>query len=266
MFNNLFTRLIFICTFFLAPLSLSGEILEFNSMHNLEEYLTPGSLIVFDIDNTLIEPVQELGKDQWFGRKIQRYIEQGFNSKNALEVTLKQWTAVQNITDMQLAEPGIDTLIKKLQKQGFSTIGLTTRGLDLCNRTIDQLQSVKIKLDRTHKNKKDIFFHIEKVGVLYRGGIIFTCNTHKGKALFKFLKKSNLKPSHVVFINDKHSHLLPVEEYCEKHNILFTGLRYNQLDPKVQNFRMDIADLQEAQFGKIVSDENAEAKLSESAY
>lgn len=242
--------------------SLSAEIYETMHMHEIYDHIEPGMLLVFDIDNTLLEPVQELGSNQWFENKIKEYISYGYNRQDALEKTLRQWTAIQSITQVKLVEPEIDTIVRKLQNDGYTVMGLTTRGLGISTCTITQLNSAKIDLTRTAPTQKEIFFNNER-GVLFRGGALFTAATHKGKALEKLLEAVDLKPSSILFINEKLSHILPVEDFCEKANIPFVGLRYGHTDEKVKNFRKQIAEVQFYHFGHILSNEAADRILHE---
>lgn len=247
---------------FLFTTSLPAEIYETYNMSELYNHLKPGMLVVFDIDNTLIEPVQELGSNQWFEKRIKEYISYGHNKGEALEKALREWTAIQSITLVKLVEPGIDTIIKDLQNQGYTVMGLTTRGLGLSTRTVEQLQTVGIDLTMTAPTQEEVFFMNER-GVLFRGGALFTAATHKGEALRKLLEASSYAPTSIMFINDKYSHLVPVEEYCSNDNIPYVGLRYGYTDEKVKNHRKQIADVQFYHFGHILSDDAAERILHE---
>lgn len=242
--------------------TLPAEIHETFNMSELYSHLKPGMLVVFDIDNTLIEPVQELGSNQWFEKRIKEYLSYGYNSQDALQAALKEWTAIQNITLVKLVEPGIEGIVKDLQQKEYSVMGLTTRGLSLSTLTVEQLESVDIDLSRTAPIHEEVYFMNER-GVLFRGGSLFTAGTHKGEALRKLLEEAEFKPSSIMFINDKYSHLVPVEEYCTQYGIPFIGLRYGYTDEKVKNFRKQIAEVQFYHFGHILSDEAAERILHE---
>ncbi len=80
----------------------------------------------------------------------------------------------------------------------------------------------------------------------------------------KLLEILSLKPKHIVFINDKLTHVRDVEGSVELSGIEFTGLRYTFSDERVQNFRQDIAEIQwtQSSFNYILSDEEALAILS----
>jgi len=244
-----------ICALFLmAP--LSAEIIDVMNLDQLYNYLKPTTLVIFDIDNTLIEPVQSVGSDQWFRHRIAHWIDQGLEQDEALEKALNDWMAVQNISKMQLVEPSAAKIIDHLQDRGFMVMGLTTRGLGMSTTTNKQLASLGIDLSRTAPTKDDVFFMNQR-GVLFRGGTLFTANTHKGSALFKFLDQLDCTPKMILFINDKRSHIVPIEEWAAKRNIPFIGLRYGHLDEKVKNMNIEITDIQFENFGHILSDQEA---------
>ncbi len=219
-------------------------------------------LVLLDIDNTLMEPVQEIGSDQWFCSRIKLYEAQNYTPKEALKKALREWQAVQYITDVKVIEPGIQEQILRLQQRGQPLMGFTTRGIEMSVRAIEQLESIDIDLKKTAPTKEEIYFYNER-GALYTSGVLFTTNTHKGEALKKFLAAINYHPKAILFINDKKSHLQPVEEFCQERGIKFIGLHYGYTDEKVNNLRNHIAEVQWQFFGHILSDEAAEKILRE---
>lgn len=257
-----FNYVLFTILTLLSIQNLRAEIFDIYHMNEIYPHLQPGMLVIFDIDNTLIEPVQELGSNQWFENRMKEYISYGCSKPDALEKALREWTAIQNITLVKLVEPEIAGIVKDLQTLGYTVMGLTTRGLGISTCTLHQLQTVNIDLKTTAPTDAEIFFMNER-SVLFRGGTLFTAGTHKGNALEKFLKTIDCKPSSILFINDKYSHLLPVEDYCDKFAVPFVGMRYGFLDQKVKNFRKQIAEVQFYHFGHILSDEAAERILHE---
>lgn len=234
----------------LYSFSLCSEIIEIKNMRELIPYLKPETLVIFDLDNTLLEPAQELGNDQWFRQQLKKYEASGVKKEIALRKVLNEWSAIQHLTEVKLVEPGSDALVRNLQQKGFVVVGLTTRALEVASRTIEQLQSIGIDLSVTAPTKQEIFF-MNGLGVLFRQGVLFTADTHKGNALEKFLAATHYKPKAIVFINDKASHLEPCEEFCQRAQIPFIGLRYGYLDEKLKCFRPDIAEIQFEKFGSI---------------
>ena len=248
------------CLSCFCSFQLNAKILEMNHMHSLTNYIQEGDLIIFDIDNTIMEPTQELGSDQWFRHRISFHVRKGKDASDALEKALAEWEAVQNITDVKLVEDSIATFIQDLQKQNHLVMGLTTRGISLATRTFYQLQSLNVDLEKTCFTQQEIPFLNEHT-VLLRKGVLFTSGTHKGKALFKLLDLADCHPKRIIFINDKATHLQQVEETAKLRKTPFIGLRYGYLDSKVKNFRADLADLQFKDFSYILSDTEAQKRL-----
>lgn len=248
--------------FLLIPLILIAEIREISSFKEIREHLQLPSLLILDIDNTLIFPAQEMGSDQWFHSRIDFYRQRGYSYSEALERALPEWEAIQNITQVKLVEPYISNFMKEAQEDGsLHVMGMTTRGLALATRTVHQLESVGIQFTKSAPSNEELPFFNSKV-ILYKKGIFFTSGTHKGKALKQLLEKLDYRPQNIVFVNDKRGHLRQVEETMEDAGIPFIGLRYGYLDQKVRNFRKDIASVQFEAFQSIMSDIEAEKILN----
>ena len=245
--------------FLISFVALEAEIIEINKIDECMEYVKPEMLIVFDIDNTLMEAAQTLGSDQWFGHRIDEYKDRGFSKEEALQITRVEWVSIQYKTKVKAVEPTTAQLIHKLQKNGWKVIGLTNRGLYLATRTIEQLQSIGINLftsDFAHEISFD-----DEYGIMYRDGIVFSAGTAKGAVLFEFLEKAQYHPKKILFVDDRKCHLQNVETACNQRQIPFLGLRYGFLDEKVKRMRPDIADIQLKYFGQLISDEEAESMM-----
>jgi hypothetical protein len=244
------------------PVVLCAEIREISSFKEIHPYLKPRTLLVLDIDNTLIYPAQEVGSDQWFHSRIDYYRQRGYSYSDALDFALPEWEAVQNVTQVKLVEPYILDFLRSVQKDtALQVMGMSTRGLGLAKRTVHQLETLSIDLSKTAPSRKELPF-LNSRAILFRKGVFFTACTHKGKALKMFLDEIGYHPQQVVFVNDKRGHLRQVEETLEEHGIPYVGLRYGYLDQKVKNFRKDIADVQYEAFQKIMSDIEAEKILA----
>ncbi len=237
--------------------ALSAEIVEIQKIEEFSKHAEEGILLVFDIDNTILEPTQTLGSDQWFCNQIDQYVDKGYPAQEALEIALAEWMAVQNVTNVQLVEPTVAKLIAKYQKKGWPLIGLTTRGLGMATRTVEQLQSLGVDLSKSSPIQEELLIQ-NKGSALFRGGILFTAGTNKGSAFFKLLDKAGYQAKKVLFVNDKTSHLSAVEKACKRRKVPFLGLRYGFLDHKVNHMRKDLAEVQWKQFGKLISDQDAE--------
>jgi hypothetical protein len=235
--------------------SLFGEITELPQIEKLKNYTNVEDLIIFDIDNTLIEPAQLLGSDQWFYNALQR-AKKKLSKEKALEVVLSQYFSIQHISKMQTVEKNTANIVQDLQNKNKTVIGLTTRNLDMLFCTIKQLKKLQIDLNKTSISKETFFFNIGN-GVLYKEGIVFCDGTHKGHALFSLLDTIKYNPKRIIFINDKYSHIKQIENSCEQRNIPFLGLRYGYLDEKINKTNYKIGEIQQRRFKKILSDKKA---------
>lgn len=241
---------------------LQGVIIETAHFHEICEHIRPNTLVLLDIDDTLIIPQQTLGSDVWFIHQLKNYREE-YSSEEALDKALADWEAIRHLTQMKIVEEGTPEIVKKLQEQQVTVMCLTTQGLALATRTVNQLIALGIDPIVTAPSREDHYF-LNGHGVLYRHGVLFTSGTPKGPALVKLLDILGITPEHVVFINDKQTHLRDVEETLNCRQIPFTGLRYTYSDDRVNQFNPEIAKIQweKSSFGKILSDEEAEKCLS----
>lgn len=255
------SRPLFIISLYLTIIcsSLFGKIIEVESFQQIVNYINVETLVLLDIDDTLLIPIQTLGTDAWFMAKLKDHLKQEKEYSLALDKTLAEWEAVRHLTSVQVVEEGTPEIVNEMQKNGVVVMGLTTQGLALATRTVMQLESLNIHLSTTAPSHQDHYFMNGKNGVLYREGILFTSGTPKGKALLAFLDIIDYHPKKIVFINDKKTHLEDVENALTIEGIEFTGLRYSYSDQRVLNYNPEIADIQwtHSTFDHLLSDEEA---------
>lgn len=251
-----FLPLFLIFTLFFA--NLTSKIVECSHFHELLNYVTNETLVILDIDDTLIVPVQTLGNDVSFRYRYESLEKQGLSKNIAFDQALGEWEAIRHLTKMRIVEEGTQDVIKTLQEKNVSVMGLTTQGLALASRSVIQLNALDIDLTKTAPSVNEYYF-MNGHGVLYRQGILFTSGTDKGSAFLKFCDLAGIVPKCVVFINDKLTHLKDLEKDVEGRSIGFVGLRYGYSDTYVNGFRSDVADIQwrKSTFEHIMSDEEA---------
>jgi hypothetical protein len=265
---------------------LHGTIVEAPNIAFLQEYLkenpTNNTLVILDLDDTLLVPTQTLGSYAWFCYRFKQLQKCGRTPEDAVEKTVAEWEAIRHITNMQTVETNTAEIVASLQKQGFTVMGLTTQGLALATRTIQQLQRVDIDLIKTAPLKEDYYFinntptnpnnlvqngvignGVGFQGVLYRGGILFTAATNKATALERFIEHlgSENRPARIIFLNDNVGHLKDAEVGALRLGIPYVGLRYAYSDERVKNFNSEIAEIQfkHSTFQHILSDAEAAA-------
>src|SRR5260221_7309035 len=136
--------------FFLVLLGLvstvQGKILETARFHEIAHHITRETLILMDIDDTIIVPAQMVGLDEWFILRWKKHEADGMSKSVALEKALAEWESIRHVTKMKTVEKETPTFIKDLQKKGHKIMGLTTQGLALATRTVQQLQDNSVDL------------------------------------------------------------------------------------------------------------------------
>ena len=243
--------------------SLSSAVYETAHFSELPQYVTPDTLVILDIDVTLLIPDQTLGCDVWFREQLARHQREQMSDDEAWDLALAQWEAVRHLTQVKIVEEGCQEIVSGLQSRGVRVMGLTTQGLALANRTVRQLQSLGIDLSASAPSQQDQYF-INGQGVLYRDGVLFTAGTSKGESLLKLLELLDYEPACIVFLNDKMSHIRDLVGPVELVGIPVIGLRYSYSDARVAGYRSEIADIQfrQSSFDHILSDEEAQELLN----
>ncbi len=171
-----------ICLYVTIICFLDAEIFETKNFKEIIHHIHPKTLVVVDIDDTLLVPVQSLGTDAWFLSRLDHHLQIKKERFLALDRALAEWEAIRHITNVKIVEEGTDEIINEVQKSNMM-MGLTSQGLALTNRTLVQLKSLSIDLSKTAPSTQDCYFINGANGVLYRQGVLFTAGTPKGEAL-----------------------------------------------------------------------------------
>ncbi len=260
-------KFVYLFSTFLIVISqmLFAIIIETAHFSDIVPYANSKTLILLDIDDTLLLPTQTLGSDIWFQYRFKQNLDKGLSNPLALEKAIADWEAIRMLSDVKVVEECIPNIIKNLQSKNVNLMGLTTQGLALATCTVNQLNSLQIDLSKTAPSSCDHYF-INKHGVLFRKGILFTSGTPKGDALLKLFNITGICPERIVFINDKAAHLKDVEDAVTAKGFQFIGLRYNYGDARVAQFSKEIADIQWScsTFEHILSDGEAATLLKSS--
>ncbi len=257
------SRLLFLILF--CSSTLCGEIFEIKNLKETLSYLKPETVVVFDIDDTLVVPAQMLGGDEWFQSRRRFHQENGHDVAESLEKSLAEWQCVRHLTKMQLVEGDASEIVRLIQDGKHPVMGLTSQGLALATRTKQHLLEYQIDLNLTAPHPDDHYFQISGHGVLYRSGILYASGRNKGLTLFTLFEKLSLEPKRILVIDDTLSHLVAIEKFAQEKGIEFIGLRYGFSDTYKAAFNKEIADFQfsNSTFTHILSDEEARKKLQD---
>jgi phosphoserine phosphatase len=242
-----------------------AEIREIRSMKEILPSIDRETLVVFDLDNTIMEAAQTLGSDQWFDYLVKKFQQEGMAAGDAVEKAAGMWARVHTVAKVQPVEALTPDLIRKLQANGVTVMGLTARSQGLVERTRTELAGIGVDLDRTPLLGTE---HAVLLGgkVIYDRGIVFASGGKKGPILTAIFAEQGLAPHKVVFVDDKAHHTQTVDAALTAASIPNVEFRYGAADPHVQAFDVKLADFEWSFFektGRVLNDAEAR-KMMES--
>lgn len=244
-----YKKLSFLVLFFVGHLtgvfvnSLKGTIKEVKTLQEvfLHIPLSKKTMIVCDLDNTLIMPEYEcgLGSDAWFSFHAKR-ISQELN----IDILKVYQSILPLYYDINLAkqynikpiEADTVVLFHEMQRVADRVIGLTARSYPLVTKTVQLLKNASIDFTLTEIITDKNIEHQEGC---YFSGIGF-CGWEKKSVVLDFiLKETGYVCDVIIMIDDKINYLYDVEQMLKVHypDIEFIGLHYTYLKDHVAAYK-----------------------------
>lgn len=234
-------------------------IIETHNIAKMLSHVNKNTLVLLDIDNTIIELTQTLGTPQWFSIYYQQKIKEGMTHEQAMKETVHIYVKVNHLSNAKPVDTKTAKIIKNLQKKGITILGLTSRDDSLFETTIKHLSFAEVDFN-TGKFKNFATKLTSGDRSKVQNGIIFTGGQNKGDCLIDFLSKVQWYPKKVLFVDDQLKNIKEVHQGLKKVNIPFKGIRYSFLDEKLKNINHHIPAIQLeclAKSNKLLSDEEA---------
>lgn len=191
------------------------------------------TLIVFDIDDTLLRPVDAVVNFAQYPYLFRLNI---LLSHPFLFMS-KKWEYYASIVwkniDWQLMQDDIPALIDTLKRQ-CTVIALTAIETGRFGIIENFIQWRKNLLKRFNINFDTQFGNaVFKTLPSYRAnypelaeGVLYCNGISKGKVLGAFLDYAHLQPHTIIFFDDIEKNLISVEQMCKTRNICFIGFHY----------------------------------------
>jgi len=178
---------------------LCAVVIESNSLDVIKNYVDKDTVVVFDLDHTVI--ANNIDLDTWIPKNISELQTKGLNIHDAVQYTLCMYYTLQHFVDLHTIG-GSKEIITDLQNKKIPVIALTNRSTPILQRTINQLASVGIDFSKTSLSKNDLDLSVTHLGK-FSQGIISSGANDKGKMLFTYFDAIGYKPKKIVFIDDK---------------------------------------------------------------
>lgn len=252
----------------LIPLISYAHIVEEKSINKALGSVDNETLVVFDLDSTVLEPAQTLGSDPWFYISLDDFVAKGMDKKEAAEFMLRKWVPLQRATEVKPVEKNTAEAIASLQKSGIKVVALTARSYDLAELTVKQLASIGVDFTKSTISGKDFdqkiagdkveFFH----GIIFCGGDLETfykggAKAGKGIILNEILAKLKLSFNKITFLDDRKKNVDAVDKALADKGIDCNCIRYGAAEDGYKNYNPKLAETEMKFFGKILSDEAA---------
>lgn len=250
-------KMLNVLALFLSISLAQAEIRETQSMVSALQDARPGDLVVLDIDNTILRPMQSLGSDQWFGLMVKQNEARGLTHFEAINQAIMTWNQVAKVTRVTPVEEDTPKTIRELQAKGINVIALTARSLEIQEASLRQLQSIGVSL------KPNFYPRLPDQSVDFKQGVIFVGpHNNKGKVLGHVLNYMETKPSRIIFVDDKLHHVQSMEEVFGQLNIANINYRYGAADAIVKSLDEKVVNTQLGHFltknQAILSDKDAQ--------
>ncbi len=241
--------------FLLSFSLLEAKIVHTSHIEDLLSHLNESTWVLFDLDDTLLEGENQLGRAKWYYHETEKLMRRGLSDVDAQKLFYPQWILSQTICPTRTLEPHTALIVAKAQAMTERAIALTARHPPIASLTVEQLQKLNIDLAETAlKIPSD--FAMETT--LYRNGIWFLTDfQQKGKTFARLLDAMEECPKRIVYIDDGRHHLEEMEKALSEKKIEFIGIHYKRAFERP--YDAQIAELQYRSLPEILSD--AEAAL-----
>lgn len=239
--------------------SLFAKVIESTKMSEILNEVTSGSLVVFDLDNTIMEASQTLGSDQWFDHRIEQKKELGIPLEEAIKSTVEEWQAINYKGKVNLVEKETVEIIEGLHADGIPTMGLTARPATFMNESLRQLDKLDVHLDDNTISDREITIQDKDIAK-FKEGLMSVGGNNKGTVLVKLLEKVNFSPRRILFVDDKVKNVNNVDKALNEASIPSFAFRYGAADYKVKHFDSKLADFEFnyfVKYGVVLSDHQA---------
>lgn len=257
MYRKFLLLLLSLCL--VSPVSAWGIIRECSSIEEVASETGPETLIVFDIDNTLLHLCQMLGSDEWFYHYLEQQRARGCNDGESKERAEALLHCIYALTKVAPMEERTAEFVRSLQNKKNCIIGLTSRRCAVAHLTAQHLASCGIDLSLTAPRLNSSYCSSDP-HPMYTFGILFSDGKAKKNVLAAFLKDLSWKPKKIVCIDDKRQHLEELSALEDKENV-FVGLRFSGGDACRANFRPEVSDIEHNAFAHIMSDAIAQSMI-----
>ncbi len=203
-------------------------------LEDLAKELTQNSLVIFDVGGVLLTPSCSILRHP--AKEIREKLQAEIFADVERATHQMLWSKVLLQAQRKLLEPITSDIIKRLQHKAI-VMGLTSLyhgplGLipSMEDWRINQLIKHGISFEsafpRTPQFMLTELIRKDLTPPLFKQGIVFMHRYTKGEVLDAFLRRMNLKPNTIVFVDDQIPNIESVAQTARHHDAKYHGLHY----------------------------------------
>ena len=228
---------------------------DFNRLEKSIQTAEPGTWVIFDVDDVLLEPDDEILT--FHNKSFLKHIEKGLEERIGKETAEKLYSMIFTQRTTHPVNERMVSLINETQARGLKTLALTNcftgsfgEVSSIENWRVQELKNLGYHFARSWqtlgtKYFKDLKSKGSERHPAFKEGIIFASDVPKGEALKAFLQHLGSKPKNIIFIDDKRKHINTVEATAKEFGITFLGIEYTAVkDSTIKSLNKDRALLQ----------------------
>ena len=231
--------------------------LETGDITAIEAHIDSATLVLFDIDTTLVKTDHMLGSEAWADMMTRRYILQGMSPLQARAELTPLWNAVLIHSVVRPLDAEVQTTLRRLQRRGIRVMGISDKDPEMAYIRLEHLRLCDAHLSATAPHRGVLNIPANACAKMVHGVLFTGVYNNPGDVLASFLDELGYYPSNIVMISNK-AHLLHEIETAVSHvGIPFVSVRHSGLD--AIDFRSDISEVQLNLFNRVMSDDAARA-------
>ncbi|MGF1512559.1 MAG: DUF2608 domain-containing protein [Elainellaceae cyanobacterium] len=225
-----------------SPVSQITEIKDLNQVKRIaEEIASPETLLVVDVDDTMLTANEFFGSDKWYEWQRGRA-----KDPTGKDITIEGVQQVNCLFDFlsvafeigtnKLTQPDAAEIIDSID---LDQLVLTARGEDYRSATMRELLRNSLSFSDEHlvPDNEAIRFvgadESRQAPVSYIDGVYMVSGLNKGTLLLDLLAEIDKSYSSVILVDDKENNIVNMQNALQEAGIDFYGFQYTRVDKSV---------------------------------
>ncbi len=232
--------------FCLAKTTVLNDVkdLDFVNKHiKLDKAAEGATLVVFDIDDTLLEAVNFVGSDKWYNWQRGKKVHDKLGNPIKIQDTEKFLCIFSTLGTLfelgtsKLTQEDAAHIINELRS--YDLMLLTSRSPDYRGATERELSNNGINLNDEHliNMNTGLVFNIDDrnrtAKVTYQNGLVMSSGINKGLVLKSILKRIGKTYQRIYFVDDSRKNINNMEKAWQKDETQVSIFHYTKVDKSI---------------------------------